>query len=105
VKERFEHAGYGRIPWPVAPVKFAATILMLAFGGSVSKQGPCAQIGASITSLFADLLKLHDQDRRRLVICGIAVVFAAVFATPVSGALFGIGMLYLGRIEYPILFP
>ncbi len=99
------HQRSGKIDWQVAPVKLGATVLTLACGGSVGKEGPSAQIGASITSLFADLLRLDDEDRRRLVICGIGAGFAAVFGTPVSGALFGIEVLYLGRIEYPVLFP
>lgn len=99
------HQRSGRIDWRVAPVKLLATVTTLAFGGSVGKEGPCAQIGAAITSLFADVLRLNDEDRRRLVICGIGAGFAAVFGTPISGALFGIEVLYLGRIEYPVLFP
>jgi H+/Cl- antiporter ClcA len=99
------HQRSGRVDWRVAPVKLLATVLTLGFGGSVGKEGPCAQIGAAITSLFADLLRLDDKDRRRLVICGVGAGFAAVFGTPVSGALFGIEVLYLGRIEYPVLFP
>jgi H+/Cl- antiporter ClcA len=99
------HQNWGRMDWIVAPVKLLATVLTLAFGGSVGKEGPCAQIGAAITSLFADVLRLSDEDRRRLVICGIGAGFAAVFGTPISGAIFGIEVLYLGRIEYPVLFP
>jgi H+/Cl- antiporter ClcA len=99
------HRESGRIPWKVAPIKLLATVLTLAFGGSVGKEGPCAQIGAAITSLFADILRLNNDDRRRLVICGISGGFAAVFGTPISGALFGIEVLYLGRIEYSVLFP
>lgn len=99
------HRNSGRINWRIAPVKLIATVLTLAFGGSVGKEGPAAQIGASLTSLFADLLKLADADRRRLVICGISAGFAAVFGTPVSGALFGIEVLYLGRIDYTVIFP
>jgi H+/Cl- antiporter ClcA len=99
------HQRSGKVDWKVAPVKLLATVTTLAFGGSVGKEGPCAQIGASITSLFADVLRLDDKDRRRLVICGVGAGFAAVFGTPVSGALFGIEVLYLGRIEYPVLFP
>ena len=99
------HQSSGRVDWRVAPVKLLATVLTLAFGGSVGKEGPCAQIGAAITSLFADLLRLSDEDRRRLVICGIGAGFAAVFGTPISGALFGIEVLALGRIDYEVLFP
>ena len=99
------HQRSGKIDWKVAPIKLLATVVTLAFGGSVGKEGPCAQIGAAIASLFADLLRLSDEDRRRLVICGIGGGFAAVFGTPISGALFGIEVLYLGRIEYSVLFP
>jgi len=99
------HRESGRIPWKVAPIKLLATVITLAFGGSVGKEGPCAQIGAAIASFFADVLRLNDEDRRRLVICGIGGGFAAVFGAPISGALFGIEVLYLGRIEYSVLFP
>src|SRR5262249_24371176 len=76
------HQRSGRVDWLVAPVKLSATVITLAFGGSVGKEGPAAQIGAALTSLFADLLHLRDEDRRRLVICGISAGFAAVFGTP-----------------------
>lgn len=99
------HQRSGRVDWLIAPVKLGATVLTLAFGGSVGKEGPAAQIGAALTSLFSDLLRLGDEDRRRLVICGISAGFAAVFGTPVSGALFGIEVLYLGRIDYTVIFP
>jgi H+/Cl- antiporter ClcA len=99
------HQRSGRVDWLIAPVKLAATVLTLAFGGSVGKEGPAAQIGAALTSLFSDLLRLPDEDRRRLVICGISAGFAAVFGTPVSGALFGIEVLYLGRFDYSVIFP
>jgi H+/Cl- antiporter ClcA len=99
------HQQSGHVNWRVAPVKLGATALTLAFGGSVGKEGPAAQIGAALTSLFADILRLSDEDRRRLVICGISTGFAAVFGTPVSGALFGIEVLYLGQIDYSVIFP
>ena len=96
------HKNFGKVDPLVAPVKLLATVLTLAFGGSVGKEGPAAQIGAAITSLFADVFKLKPEDRRKLVICGISAGFAAVFGTPVSGALFGIDVLYLGRLDYSV---
>lgn len=80
------HQRSGRVDWLVAPIKLGATVVTLAFGGSVGKEGPAAQIGAALTSLFADILRLRDEDRCRLVICGISAGFAAVFGTPVSGS-------------------
>lgn len=99
------HQNYGKVNWAVAPVKLLATVITLAAGGSVGKEGPCAQIGAAIASAFADVMRLNNEDRRRLVICGVGAGFAAVFGTPISGALFGVEVLYLGRIEYGVLFP
>jgi H+/Cl- antiporter ClcA len=99
------HRDSGKVEWRVAPIKLLATVVTLGFGGSVGKEGPSAQIGAAITSLFADVLRLSPEDRRRLVICGVGAGFAGVFGTPISGALFGIEVLYLGRIEYAVLFP
>ncbi|MBI3791499.1 MAG: chloride channel protein [Gemmatimonadetes bacterium] len=99
------HQSAGRIDWRIAPVKLVATALTLAFGGSVGKEGPAAQIGGALTSGGADLIGLAPADRRRLVICGISAGFAAVFGTPISGALFGVEVLYLGQLEYAVLFP
>jgi H+/Cl- antiporter ClcA len=99
------HQRSGRMDWLIAPVKLGATVLTLSFGGSVGKEGPAAQIGAALTSAFADLFRLSDDDRRRLVICGISAGFAAVFGTPISGALFGIEVLFLGRLDYSVIFP
>lgn len=99
------HKNSGRIKLWVVPVKLVATLITLAFGGSVGKEGPCAQIGAGVTSAFADLLKFDDYDRKKLVICGISAGFASVFGTPISGAIFGIEVLVIGMILYDVLFP
>jgi H+/Cl- antiporter ClcA len=99
------HTRSGRIKASVVPVKLAATIITLAAGGSVGKEGPCAQIGAGLTSLFADFLKVSDHDRKKLVICGISAGFASVFGTPISGAIFGVEVLFAGAILYDVLLP
>ncbi|CEK15786.1 chloride channel protein EriC [Chthonomonas calidirosea] len=99
------HTRSGRLDPFAIPVRLFLSILTLFGGGSVGKEGPAAQIGAMFSSLLSDLLRLSDEDRRRLVICGVSAGFAAVFGTPISGALFGVEVLYLGRLEYPVLFP
>ena len=99
------HTTSGKIKPTVVPVKLVATIVTLACGGSAGKEGPCAQIGAGLASLFADLLRLDDHDRRKIVICGISAGFAAVFGTPIAGAIFGVEVLFVGSILYEVLLP
>jgi H+/Cl- antiporter ClcA len=99
------HQRMGKIALKVVPVKLVATVITLASGGSAGKEGPCAQIGAGLASGFADLLRVEDVDRRKIVICGISAGFASVFGTPIAGALFGIEVLVLGQMLYEVLFP
>jgi H+/Cl- antiporter ClcA len=99
------HKASGRIKPAVVPVKLVATIITLAIGGSAGKEGPCAQIGAGLSSLFADLLRFDDHDRKKLVICGISAGFAAVFGTPIAGSIFGVEVLFVGAILYEVLLP
>jgi H+/Cl- antiporter ClcA len=99
------HTTSGRIKAAVVPVKLVATIVTLACGGSAGKEGPCAQIGAGLASSLADLFRLDDHDRKKIVICGISAGFAAVFGTPIAGAIFGVEVLFVGSILYEVLLP
>ena len=109
-RDRGRHRGgssapAGRVDWLIAPAEARGNRRVLRVRRLGRKGEAERQIGAALTGLFADVLRLKDEDRRRLVICGIGAGFAAVFGTPMSGALFGIEVLYLGRIEYAVLFP
>jgi H+/Cl- antiporter ClcA len=99
------HKRSGRIPLAVVPVKLVATLITLISGGSAGKEGPCAQIGAGITSFFSELFRFNDHDRKKMVICGISAGFAAVFGTPIAGAIFGVEVLFIGSILYEVLLP
>lgn len=99
------HKSSGHIKANVVPVKLIATIITIVCGGSAGKEGPSAQIGAGLASLFAGILKLNDVDRRKLVICGISAGFSAVFGTPIAGAIFAIEVLSIGKILYDVMLP
>ena len=99
------HKHGGKIKAAVVPVKLVATLVTLCIGGSAGKEGPCAQIGAGISSIVADLLRFDEQDRKKLVICGISAGFASVFGTPIAGSIFGVEVLFVGTILYDVLLP
>ena len=99
------HKQSGKIRWQVIPIKLIATVLTIAAGGSVGKEGPAAQIGGGEASLFADFFRFSDSDRKKFVICGISAGFAAVFGTPIAGAIFGVEVLFIGSLLYDVLLP
>lgn len=99
------HKRSGKINPFVVPVKLLATVITIASGGSAGKEGPCAQIGGGLSSLFSDIVRFGDKDRKKLVICGISAGFATVFGTPIAGAIFGVEVLFIGGLLYDVLLP
>jgi len=99
------HFKQGLIPLRVVPVKLVATIVTLACGGSVGEEGPSVQIGGGLMSWIAQILRLDVYDRKKLVVCGISAGFSAVLGTPISGAVFGVEVLYVGQMLYDVLLP
>jgi H+/Cl- antiporter ClcA len=99
------HKRGGKIYARIVPVKLVTTIITIATGGSAGQVGPCGQIGASLSSIVADLFKFDENDRKKLVICGISAGFASVLGAPFAGAIFGVEVLYVGSILYEVLLP
>lgn len=94
------HKRSGKMNLAIVPVKALATVITIATGGSAGREGPAAQIGAGLASFFANLIKLDDEDRKKIVICGLGAGFSAVIGTPVAGAIFGVEVLFSGRLLY-----
>ncbi len=99
------HEPGGGVPTRMAPLILIGTLITHLFGGSAGREGTAVQMGGSIVATFARVLKLNDSDTRILLTSGIAAGFGAVFGTPLTGAIFSIEVLAIGRMSYQALIP
>ncbi|MEA2773865.1 MAG: hypothetical protein QOD93_6827, partial [Acetobacteraceae bacterium] len=75
----------------IAVGKVLLTLLGLASGASIGREGPTVQVGASIMHALGNLLRLPRLElRRALVLAGGAAGIAAAFNTPLAGIVFAI---------------
>lgn len=84
---------------------FFLPIITIAAGGSAGKESPCADVGAGVASFISKLFSFNENERRKLMICGVSAGFAGVFGVPISGAMFGLEVLSVGSIFYEVMFP
>jgi len=81
----------------VAIGKVGLTLLGLACGASIGREGPTVQVGAAIMHALGRILRLPRPDLvRALVLAGGAAGVAAAFNTPLAGVVFAIEELSHG---------
>jgi CIC family chloride channel protein len=99
------HQQGGAVRKRVAWVKTLASIFTLGSGGSGGREGPTMQIGGALGSLVGKLLGVTTQERRILMVAGVAAGIAAVFRTPLGAALLAVEVLYRDDFESDALIP
>jgi CIC family chloride channel protein len=96
----------GKIRRRVPLVKAVASAITIGSGGSGGREGPIAQIGAGFGSFLADFLKLRNQDRRIMMLAGVAGGIGSIFRAPLGAAFFSAEVLYSEpEFEYLALLP
>jgi H+/Cl- antiporter ClcA len=75
----------------VAIAKIGLTLMGLACGASIGREGPTVQIGAAIMHGLGRLLRLpRPEFRQALILAGGAAGIAGAFNTPIAGVVFAI---------------
>ncbi len=93
------------IPFRMAPLIFSATTLTHLFGGSAGREGAAIQLGGSIANYMGKLLKLNENNRRTIIMCGMSAGFSALFGTPLAATLFSLEVISVGIMHYSALVP
>lgn len=84
---------FGIIRKRVAVVKILASSVIIGSGGSAGREGPIAQIGASIASSLGQLMRLKANELRLLVSAGLVAGISGTFNAPLGALIFGIEIL------------
>ncbi|MBQ7501876.1 chloride channel protein [bacterium] len=88
----------GLIQGRLSFLRMVLSALTIGSGGSAGKEGPIVQIGASLGSKFAQLLKLSGRNRVLMLACGVAAGIASAFNAPLAGVFFALEII-LGRFN------
>lgn len=83
----------GRMPALRTLGSAVLSIIIVAMGTSLGREGAPKQAGAVLANFFSDRGWLSDEQRRLLVACGAGAGMAAAYGVPLGGALFSLEVM------------
>ena len=83
-------------PRPIL-VRCTSSLLSIASGGSIGREGPMVQLSSMLASWLGRLIHMPTPRLRLLVACGVAGGIASAYRAPIAGSLF-VAEIVLGSI-------
>jgi CIC family chloride channel protein len=96
--------GSGRMPLLQTLGSGLLSILVVALGASLGREGAVKQTGAALGSRLGEWFRLTVRQRRVVLACGAGAGIAAAYNVPFAGALFASEVL-LGTLAIPQVVP
>ena len=94
-----------RAPLRLTPLIIMATFITHLLGGSAGREGAALQIGGSMGGWLGEKMRLDRNSQRVMVLAGMSAVFAALFGTPLTAAVFSMEVICVGVIYHSALLP
>jgi H+/Cl- antiporter ClcA len=99
------HKPGGGVPTHMAPLVLIGTLMTHLFGGSAGREGTALQMAGSLADGYGRWFHIGSENRRVLLLAGLAAGFGSVFGTPLTGAIFAMEVIVVGRLQYDALIP
>ncbi len=97
-------AGDGKLPLRSAVIKAVSSLMSIATGASIGREGAITQLTAMFASKLGQVAKWQPYRLRLLVACGAASGLAASYGAPVAGAVFA-AQIVLGNFSMNLFAP
>ena len=94
----------GRVPLRAALARGFLTLVAVAMGASVGREGALIYFGAAAASWLGRRANVDADQLKLLVACGASAGIAAAYNTPIGGALFGLEV-FLGGLALELYGP
>ncbi len=89
-----------RIPFTLVGGIVFTTFVTHLVGGSAGKEGAALQLGGALGHKLGRIFRLKESDLHYITLCGMAGLFAALFGTPVTAAVFVVEFVSVGTVMY-----
>lgn len=93
------------VPRRMAPMVLAGTLVTHLFGGSAGREGTAIQMAGSLSDMLSRPFRMYKRERSMLLRASVAGGFAAVFGTPIAGAVFALEVVVAGSFSLASLMP
>lgn len=93
------------IPFITVPLIFVSTVITHFLGGSAGREGAALQIGGGLGYNLGKVFRIKESDLHVIIMAGMAGVFAALFGTPITAAVFSLEVIRVGKLNYSAFLP
>jgi CIC family chloride channel protein len=97
-------AGDGRLPFRTTLIKTVSSLISIASGASIGREGSLVQLSATLASQGGQRLRWPPYRLRLMVACGAAAGMAAAYNAPIGGAVFA-AQIVLGNFAMNLFAP
>lgn len=97
-------AGDGRLPFRPNLIRALSSLISVASGASIGREGSITQMAATLASKLGQLASWPPYRLRLLVACGAAAGMSAAYNAPIAGAVFA-ALIVLGNFSMNLFAP